>query len=132
MKTGTRLVAVALVAILLAGAVPPQLAAQEQTAQSPAQQPGMMQEQMKQQSDDSGYSTLANVYNVFYVPGKGFICGIGGLSAFLLMALTFGTAYKSATGVLEEGCGGRWTLSGEDLKPAPEEDFYRPQAVIGK
>ena len=134
MKTGIRLMAVALIASLLAGAVPPQAAAQAQTAppaQQQAQMPGMMQEQMKQR-DDSSNPGLANLFNVFYVPGKGIVCGVGGLFAFMLMAATLGSAHKDAAGAIREGCSGPWTLSGDDLKPIPQEDFYQPKPVIEK
>lgn len=126
MKTGVRFVAVALVAIILAGAVPPVA-----WAQQPAQQPGMMQEQMKK-SDDGNWDTVANIYNVAYVPGKALMCGLGGITAFVLMAVTFGSAHRGATATLREGCGGPWTLTADDVRPTPQEDFntYKPSADL--
>jgi hypothetical protein len=124
MKTGVRFVAGALVAIILVGAVPPVARAQQ-----PAQQPGMMQEQMKK-SDDGNWDTVANVYNVAYVPGKALLCGLGGIAAFVLMGITFGTAYKAATATVREGCGGPWTLTADDVRPAPQEDFYKPSSDL--
>ena len=121
MKTGVRFVAVALVAILLVGAVPPVA-----WAQQPAQQPGMMQEQMKK-SDDGNWDTVANVYNMAYVPGKVLLCGLGGIAAFVVIGVTFGSAYKGATAVVREGCGGPWTLTADDVRPTPQEDFYTPR-----
>jgi len=126
MKTGGRFVAVALVAILLVGAVPPVA-----WAQQPAQQPGMMQEQMKK-SDDGNWDTVANIYNVAYVPGKAIMCTVGGAVAFVLMAVTFGSAYKAATATVREGCGGPWTLTAADVRPTPEEDFYQPRQNLEK
>ena len=130
MRTGIRFVALALVASLLAGAVPPVALAQG-PAQPPAQQPGMMQEQMKK-SDDTNWDTIANIYNVAYVPGKAIMCGLGGVTAFVLMAVTFGTAYKGATATVREGCGGPWMLTGDDLRPTPQEDFYQPRPNLEK
>ena len=121
METGVRVVAVALVAILLVGVVPPAVYAQQ-----PAQQPGMMQEKMKK-SDDGNWDTVANIYNVAYVPGKAIMCALGGITAFVLMGVTFGAAYKVATATVREGCGGPWTLTGNDIRPTPQEDFYQPR-----
>ena len=114
MKTGVRFVAAALVAVILAGAVPPVARAQQ-----PAQQPGMMQEQMKT-SDDTVYEVGANVFNAFYVPGKAITCTAGGVVALAVLLITFGTGYKAAAGTINEGCGGRWALTADDLKPEPE------------
>jgi len=126
MKTGVRFVAVALVAILLVGAVP-----SVAWAQQPAQQPGMMQEQMKK-SDDGNWDTVANVYNMAYVPGKVLLCGLGGIAAFVLIGVTFGSAYKGATAVVREGCGGPWTLTADDVRPTPQEDFYQARQNLEK
>ncbi len=137
MRTGVRFVAAALVGILLAGVMPPVARAQQPAqppaqqpapqpgqpvAQQPAQQPGMMQEQMKSRDDD--WDTVANIYNVAYVPGKVVLCGLGGVVAVVVMAVSFGTAHKSATAVVREGCGGSWALSADDVRPTAQEDFY--------
>ena len=34
-----------------------------------------------------------------------------------LLAATFGTAYRAASGAVHEGCGGKWTVTGDDLRP---------------
>jgi hypothetical protein len=34
------------------------------------------------------------------------------------MALTLGTLYDEAADFVKGGCGGRWVLTGEDIKPA--------------
>ena len=133
MRTGVRFVAVALVGILLSGVMPPVASAQQPAqppapqpgqpvAQQPAQQPGMMQEQMKSRDDD--WDTVANIYNVAYVPGKAVLCTLGVVAAAALMIGTFGTAHKGATGVVREGCGGPWALSADDVRPSAQEDFY--------
>jgi hypothetical protein len=126
MRTGVRLVATALVAVLVAGVLPPVAGAQQ-----PAQQPGMMQEQMKK-GDDGTWQTAANVYNVAYVPGKAIMCGLGGVSAFVLLAITFGSAYRNATAIVREGCGGSWLLTADDVRPTPQEDFYQPRSSLEK
>ena len=142
MKTWVRFVAALLVTVLMTGAVPPvaraqqpaEPPAQQQPVQPPAQlptQPGMMQEQMKQ-SDDSTWNTVANIYNIAYVPGKAILCGLGGITAFVLMAVTFGSAYNGATATVREGCGGPWTLTADDVRPADNDNFYQPKEVMQK
>ena len=34
-----------------------------------------------------------------------------------LLAATLGTAYRAASGAVHEGCGGKWTVTGDDLRP---------------
>jgi hypothetical protein len=34
-----------------------------------------------------------------------------------VLAATFGTAYRAASAAVHEGCGGRWTVTGDDLRP---------------
>src|SRR5262245_57684027 len=53
--------------------------------------------------------------NVFRIPGKTFLCGLGTLTAGGLMLLTFGTQYQSAGMVFREGCGGKWIVGPSDL-----------------
>jgi hypothetical protein len=33
------------------------------------------------------------------------------------MALTFGALYQESADFVKGGCGGRWVLTGEDIKP---------------
>lgn len=65
----------------------------------------------------AAYHAGAAVANVFYVPGKGFLCGIGAAAGIFILAITFGSQPKTAAAFAREGCGGRWFLTGDDLRP---------------
>ena len=73
-----------------------------------------------------GAKTGAAILNVVYVPGKAILCGGGTLAGGLLMLLTFGSAYRAAVNIFNEGCGGNWTLSAYDVagKQPPEPQSY--------
>jgi hypothetical protein len=66
----------------------------------------------------AGATAAAVVSDVFYVPGKAVVCGVSGVLWVATMALTFGTLYDEAADFVKGGCGGRWVLTGEDIKPA--------------
>jgi hypothetical protein len=109
------------VSFLLGGPLAPLAAAQ--------QQPPMMQDQMKtgQPDDTNAYDVGAGIANIAYVPGKALVCGAGVLVGGVLMLLTLGTAYKAAAATGEDGCGGKWVLRGDDLRPSRmTEDQERP------
>jgi len=118
MKTGTRVVSALLVMALLGGPLA-SLAGAQQPAQPPA--PDLFQESLKAEratsQQSSAYDAGAIVTNVFLVPGRAITCGLGGIVGVGLLALTLGTAYKAASAVWHEGCGGRWTVTGEDIRP---------------
>ena len=61
--------------------------------------------------------------NFVYAPGKFITCTVGTLATTALLLLTFGTAYTAAKNVFNEGCGGPWLLTPEDLsgKNPPRE-----------
>ncbi|MGH7396857.1 MAG: hypothetical protein ACRELW_04910 [Candidatus Rokuibacteriota bacterium] len=65
-----------------------------------------------------GATAAAVVSDVFYVPGKAIVCGVSGVLWIGTMALTFGALYQEAADFVKGGCGGRWVLTGEDIKPA--------------
>ena len=133
MKTHTRVVSALLVAVLLGGPLaplagaqqpaqptqPPAPAAQPPAAQPPA--PDLFQESLKAErvaSRQSGmYDAGAVVTNIFLVPGRALTCGVGAVVGVGVLALTLGTAYRAASAVWHEGCGGRWTVTGDDLRP---------------
>ena len=98
-------------------------AAEQAVAQQPAAQPpALMQETLKMasQASDSGkgaYDVGAGLANVAYVPGKMIVCGLGAVAGVALLLVTLGSAYKAAAAVGEEGCGGKWVLTGNDLRP---------------
>lgn len=88
-------------------------------AQQPPQ-PDLMQEALKATAagaePSAAYDVGAGVVNVFYVPGKVITCGAGAVVGVALLALTFGTGYKAAVAFGREGCGGKWAVTGEDLR----------------
>jgi hypothetical protein len=77
----------------------------------------------------SGDAVAAGFLNVIYVPGKAIICTAGTLTSVLVMLLTFGSGYRAATGVFNEGCGGDWVLTPEHVSgqiPGPGDPGYYP------
>jgi hypothetical protein len=66
----------------------------------------------------AGANAAAAVGDVFSVPGKAIVCGVSGVLYVATMALTFGALYQEATDFVKGGCGGKWVLTGEDIKPA--------------
>lgn len=83
-------------------------------------QPDLMQETLKPSTSEAesspAYSVGAGIVNVFYVPGKVVTCGAGAIVGLTLLALTFGTGYKASVAFGREGCGGKWAVTGEDLR----------------
>jgi hypothetical protein len=118
MKTGTRVVAVLLVALMLTGAFSP-IASAQQPPPPPA--PDMFQETLKAQQaaeeDRRVYNAGAVATNIFLVPGRFITCVLGGAVGIALLAATLGTAYRGASDAVHEGCGGKWTVTGDDLRP---------------
>lgn len=77
----------------------------------------------------TGDAVGAGFLNVVYIPGKAIICTAGTLTSVLVMLLTFGSAYRAATGVFNEGCGGDWVLTPEHVSgqiPGPGDAGYYP------
>lgn len=120
MSVAFRVIAVSLmVTFLAAGPGAPLVAAQQ-----PAP-PDTFKETMADQParegevrfDDTFYEVAAGVATGFLVPGRVLTCAMGGSISLLVLVLTFGTQYRAATGVLEEGCGGKWVVKAEDLAP---------------
>ncbi len=91
-------------------------------AQSQSEQPDMYQDAVKASPSASehegAYEAGAVVASIGYAPGKAILCGIGVASGFMLMLLTFGSGYGAAKAVAEEGCGGAWIVTADDLRAA--------------
>lgn len=140
MSLDTRVVVVLIVMSLLAGPLAPAVRAQQ-----PAQpQPDVFKETMKgaddqhiprtpggpsvppvSRGDDVGfnetfYDVTAGAMTAFLIPGRAITCVTGGVVSAVLMVLTLGTAYRAASGVIGEGCGGKWIVRGEDLQSPGE------------
>jgi len=87
-----------------------------------AAQPDLFQEALKSEARVAGakqglYEAGAVVTNVFLIPGRAITCALGAGLGVAVLALTFGTGYKTAAGAFDEGCGGKWVVTGDDLKP---------------
>jgi hypothetical protein len=85
-------------------------------------QPDLFQETLKAQQRSASrkqgvYEAGAVVTNIFLVPGRAITCALGAGVGVAVLALTFGTGYKTAAAAFDEGCGGKWVVTGDDLKP---------------
>ena len=121
MRLLARSIALAVVlSLVVSGPLAPLAAAQQ-----PAQ-PDLMQEAVKTtQRTESGsraYDVGAGFANVVYIPGKVFLCGLGVVAGVVLLVLSVGSGYRPAAAAGEEGCGGKWVLTGDDLRPMPRTD----------
>jgi hypothetical protein len=142
MKTGMRILAVAVSFLMLMtgplapiafaqqpSPVQPEPAAQqpptpqpEPAAQQPAQQAMPQPEPLREsrQGESAAYNVGAGIANIFYIPGKCILCAAGVTSGVLIMLFTIGSAPRPAAYFAREGCGGRWYLVGDDLRPETE------------
>jgi len=122
----SRFISALLITVLLgplasvAGAQQPQpQQPQPQQTQPPA--PDLFQESLKAERASAGsssaYDAAAITTNIFLVPGRAITCGLGAVVGFAVIVATLGTQYKAASSVWHEGCGGRWTVTGEDMRP---------------
>ncbi len=118
MITRTRVVSALLAALLLAGPLVPVVGAQQPT---PPPAPDLFQEQLKaeQEAERSRgvYNAGAVAVNVFLVPGRAITCVLGGAVGVTALLLTLGTGYRFASAAVHEGCGGKWLVTGDDLRP---------------
>ena len=118
MITRTRAISALLTAILLAGPFTP-LASAQQPTQPPA--PDLFQETLKNERDGERsrgtYDAGAVAVNVFLVPGRAITCVLGSVAGIVALAATLGTGYRAASAAVHEGCGGKWTVTGDDLRP---------------
>lgn len=118
MTSWNRAVSALLTALLLAGSLATTANAQ-QPAQPPA--PDLFQETLKAERatarQNAAYDAGAVVTNIFLVPGRAITCGLGGVVGVVVLAATLGTGYRAASSVWQEGCGGKWLVTGEDLRP---------------
>jgi hypothetical protein len=66
-------------------------------------------------ADDRSGATAANVW---HVPGRGLVCGASALLAGVVLTLTLGQEYESASQLMHGGCAGPWTVKAEDIRRA--------------
>src|SRR2546429_9825469 len=128
MKIGSRILTVVVaLAMLATGPLAPLAAAQQPAPSSPppaqptpqpmAQQPQDLPEPESHLGESAAYNVGAGIANVFYIPGKGLLCGIGGAVGIFLLIVSIGSAPKPAPYFAREGCGGQWILTRGDLRP---------------
>jgi hypothetical protein len=117
----TRVVSALLGALLLAGPLAPVASAQQPT--QPA--PDLFQESFKAQQEAErsrgAYNAGAVAVNVFLVPGRAITCVLGGAVGVAALLATFGTGYRFASAAVHEGCGGKWIVTGDDLRPESQD-----------
>jgi hypothetical protein len=99
-------------ALVLAGPLAP-------LGASAQMQPGMATQPTQ------GDAVGAGFMNVVYVPGKAIVCGAGTVLATVLLLVTFGSGYPTASGVFKEGCHGTWVLTPEHVSGAIPPDWVR-------
>jgi hypothetical protein len=64
------------------------------------------------------YWIHAGVVNAVLIPGHAMTCALGATVSFAVLVTTFGSGYTASTRLLEEGCGGRWVVGPDDLRPS--------------
>jgi hypothetical protein len=132
MKTGLRILAVMVSLVtLVTGPLAPLAGAQQPTQNPPpppvtTQMPPITEipPQRYDESQSAAYDVGAGVANVFYVPGKGFLCFLGGAVGIFVMLVSFGSQPKTAAYFAREGCGGKWFLTGDDIRPDPDTKSF--------
>lgn len=118
MITWTRVVSALLAALLLAGPLTPLAGAQPQyqpLTPDPFQE--TLRAERESERSRGAYDAGAVAVNVFLVPGRAITCVLGSVVGIVVLAATFGTGYRAAAAAGHEGCGGKWTVTGDDLRP---------------
>src|SRR2546427_10940885 len=111
MRTEFRTLAVAVsLVMLLTGPLAPLANAQQPAPTEPAPTQPAPAQTMEMKPDTSGraaesaaYNIGAGVANVFYVPGKAALCGLGGLVGVFVMIVSVGSAPRTAARFAREG-----------------------------
>jgi len=78
---------------------------------TPAKEPGAVAYQL-----GAAAATLVNV------PGRITTCVLGTAVGFAVLAITFGSGYRTAAWAVEDGCRGPWVLTADDLKGRPTDE----------
>jgi hypothetical protein len=56
--------------------------------------------------------------NIWYAPGRAFLCAGSAISAGLVMTLTLGQSYDSASELMHGGCSDPWIVRPADIRQA--------------
>jgi hypothetical protein len=119
MTTTRGVIASMLTATILMASLPTASLAQQPAPPPPAV---LMPDVVK---DDTGqavtpfdlYSVGAGVFTVARLPFNVALCAVGVGVGAGLFAVTFGSAYRATTRVLEEGCAQKWVVRSRDIRP---------------
>jgi hypothetical protein len=113
--------ALALVVLIVVGMLPPRAWAQQPAPSAAQSSTPAVVEVMP---PDSAPGPRADIYDVgagvltaARLPFNVALCGLGAVAGSALFFLTLGTAYRATTRTFEEGCGQRWILRGDDIRP---------------
>ena len=118
MNSIRRVIAYALVAVILFGPLAPRALGQ-QPAPQPSQ-PGAVDVNPPERQTVRGvdmYDVGAGVVTVAKLPFNVALCALGSAVGTALFFMTLGSAYKASTRTIEEGCAQRWIVRGDDLRP---------------
>jgi hypothetical protein len=100
---------------------PAEVVQAQPTAPPPPAQPDLFQEKLKgERATDRSqgiYNAEAVLVNIFLVPGRAITCAAGGVVGVGILLLSLGSGYRAASGIMHEGCGGKWIVKGDDLRP---------------
>jgi hypothetical protein len=124
MITRTRVVSALLGALLLAGPLAPMAGAQQPTQPAPDLFQESLRAQQEAERSRAAYDRGAVAVNVFLVPGRAITCVLGGAVGVVALLATFGTGYRFASDVVHEGCGGKWMVTGDDLRPDGQDRHW--------
>lgn len=123
MSVARRIMGVVMVTVF----VSPMVFGLKPVAAEPQTSPDLYQETVqapqRQTSTDhhAAYMFGAVAMSAFAAPGRAMLCVAGSAVAIGLLAATFGTGYKAAKYFAEEGCGGSWVITPDDLRRANAE-----------
>jgi len=56
--------------------------------------------------------------NLWYVPSRVVLCGVGASISAVVMTVTLGQGYDSASEIMHGGCSGPWVLRSSDIRQA--------------
>lgn len=108
------------VALLVTGSLAPAGWAQQPDAVKATEQRMVMEPEPKGMSPEF-YSIAAGAATVVNIPGRTVLCVTGTAVGLAVLLITFGSGYRAATRVVEEGCRGPWVITADDVKPRPAE-----------
>ena len=126
-----RTLAAALAVVVLSAPALPPLARAQQPAAPSSSGPDLFAESMKTTGPlhrTDAYDVAAGAMNVIRPPLKVGLCAVGLAAGAAVFGVTLGTAYKAAAEAIHEGCGGKWLLSGDDIRPTRTHDGWTDQS----